>query len=956
MGILRSGSRDTKLVSEPKQKIITQHITLPLIIMKGFDTSKQEWIEKHTISVHNDWVRCVSWGPFLMQNVIVSCSQDGHVNVLTNENDKWICRLLENNKEPMWNISWSATGHLVAISGKYNKLSIWNTSLPEWVCINNEHDSKGSWKSLTKALRSLTNSTIVDEDAFKALLKEVCGALVAADVNIHIVQKLRQNIRNKIDIENMAAGLSKRRMIQTALFDELVGILEPVSCTKWTPLKGRRNIVMFVGLQGSGKTTTCIKLAHFYRKKSWKVGLICTDTFRAGAYDQLKQGASKANIPHYGSYYESDPVVIATEGVKKFKSELFDIIIIDTSGRHKQEAALFEEMLQLNNAVKPDNIIFTMDATIGQACFAQAKSFRDTVNIGSIIVTKLDVGWNLNEFEVYLKPRVSVKYEVKYISLSCAVRDRHDVDVGATNSPIIFIGTGEHIDEFELFNAKTFINKMLGMGDIKGLIQQVEELNINNDLMNTLKKGQFSIRNMYEQFQNIMKIGTFGQIMNMIPGFGSELCGKYSEVESAAKLRKMMTIMDSMNDKELDNTDGAKLFNKEVGRITRVARGSGVSYREVQELLLQHSKFAQMVKKMGGMKGLMGKAGDMNNLNPRQMPRLNQEIAKFMDPRMLNQMGLMIVLLMIIKFKLCLAFQKGEFTKLLFIYKDLMTFLKNVSLQCENVSKMSKHSENIMSVINLLDFIQNTAVSTNTGEKKSSQRYGFPGYRVFYDKIENEIPTEIEKFLNGNYSNASVEISTYIIEAFGNSTRIDFGTGHELSFLAFICCLEKIGFLSKDDYASIGLYLFERYTEIVRLVIEKFHLEPAGSHGVWSLDDYQFIPFIFGSSQLIGNDSISTSCYTDPVKCAELSVNFLFFNMVNYIHTVKTGPFSEHSNQLWNISGVNSWTKINSGLLKMYEAECLLESPDFRIIPVILNPLNIEALFTDFQIIFFTKP
>ena len=161
--------------------------------------------------------------------------------------------------------------------------------------------------------------------------------------------------------------------------------------------------------------------------------LICADTFRAGAFDQLKQNATKAQIPFYGSYTESDPVVIAREGVEKFKAENFEIIIVDTSGRHKQEDSLFEEMLQIQNVVDPDNIIFTMDASIGQACEAQAMAFKDQVDIGSVIITKLD------------------SHAKGGGALSA---------VAATKSPIIFIGTGEHIDEIEPYDTQGFISKL----------------------------------------------------------------------------------------------------------------------------------------------------------------------------------------------------------------------------------------------------------------------------------------------------------------------------------------------------------------------------------------------------------------------------------------------------------------------------------------------------------------
>lgn len=372
---------------------------------------------------------------------------------------------------------------------------------------------------------------------------------------------------------------------------------------------------MFVGLQGSGKTTTCTKLAYYYQKKNWKSCLVCADTFRAGAYDQIKQNATKARIPFYGSYTEVDPVVIAQEGVEMFKKEGFEFIIVDTSGRHKQEESLFEEMLAVANAVNPDNIIFVMDATIGQACEAQSRAFKEKVNVGSVIITKLD------------------GHAKGGGALSA---------VAATKSPIIFIGTGEHIDDLEPFKTKPFISKLLGMGDIEGLIDKVNELKLddNEELLEKIKHGQFTIRDMYEQFQNIMKMGPFSQIMSMIPGFSQDFMTKGSEQESMSRIKKLMTMMDSMCDGELDHREGAKLFSKENSRVIRVARGSGVTEREVKDLISQYTKFAAVVKKMGGIKGLF-KSGDVTkNVNPTQMAKLNQQMAKMIDPRMLQQVSL----------------------------------------------------------------------------------------------------------------------------------------------------------------------------------------------------------------------------------------------------------------------------------------------------------------------------
>ncbi|KAF8371107.1 hypothetical protein PRIPAC_77536 [Pristionchus pacificus] len=471
-------------------------------------------------------------------------------------------------------------------------------------------------RRIRNAIGKLGQATIINEEELDAMLKEVCTALIESDVHIRLVAQLKNNVKKEMNFDDMIGGVNKRRLIQKTVFQELLKLLDP-GVSQFVPQKGKPNVIMFVGLQGSGKTTTCTKMAYYYQKKGWKTCLICADTFRAGAFDQLKQNATKARIPFYGSYSEMDPVVIAAEGVEKFKKDNFEIIIVDTSGRHKQEASLFEEMLQVSNAVNPNNVVFVMDASIGQACEAQARAFGETVDVGSVIITKLD------------------SHAKGGGALSA---------VAVTKSPVIFIGTGEHIDDFEVFKPKSFVQKLLGMGDIAGLVDMVNDAGIkdNEELVKKLKQGVFTLRDMYEQFQNIMKMGPFSQIMSMIPGFGPDFMTKGNEQESVNRLKRLMTIMDSMSDAELDHPKASDLFTKEPTRIARVARGSGTSQHDVRELLSQYKKFSDMVKKMGSMKGLFNsKTGDINpkNVNPAKMAQLNQQMAKMMDPRILQQMG-----------------------------------------------------------------------------------------------------------------------------------------------------------------------------------------------------------------------------------------------------------------------------------------------------------------------------
>lgn len=439
---------------------------------------------------------------------------------------------------------------------------------------------------ITRALSNMRNSTIIDDAVVDEMLKEIGNALVAADVQLQLVMKLRKNIKTSIGLSDMAGGLNKRKLIQKTVFDELCSLLDP-GIKPFQPKKGVPNVIMFVGLQGAGKTTTVAKLAYYYKKKGWKPCLICADTFRAGAFDQLKQNATKVKVPFYGSYTATDPAKVAREGLETFKKE-YDMIIVDTSGRHKQEDALFEEMQQVAEAIKPDNIIFVMDGAMGQAAHDQAAAFKAKVAVGSVIVTKLD------------------GHAKGGGALSA---------VAATNSPILFLGSGEHMEDLEPFEAQPFVSKLLGMGDVQGMMkafQEVLPMDKAPELAQRLSEGKFTLRDMYEQMQNILKMGPINKVMEMMPGM-NQFMPLLKGDEGNKKIKVMINIMDSMTDDELDSNKPIK----ENSRLMRIARGSGRSPREVNELLEQHKQFAKMVKKMQGFgKGRGNQMAKMANIVP----------------------------------------------------------------------------------------------------------------------------------------------------------------------------------------------------------------------------------------------------------------------------------------------------------------------------------------------------
>jgi signal recognition particle subunit SRP54 len=444
---------------------------------------------------------------------------------------------------------------------------------------------------ITGALHNIFNSPIIDEEAIDKMLKEIAVALLSSDVNVQLVKDLRANIKAQLNFEEIPSGLNKRKLIEKAVITELCKLLDP-GTQPYKPQKGKTNVIMFVGLQGSGKTTTITKLGYHYKKKGWKVCIVCADTFRAGAFDQLSQNAHKVKIPYYGSHSERDPVKLAQDGVEAFKKDGFELILVDTSGRHKQEKELFDEMAQISAVVKPDDIVFIMDASIGQAAFDQALAFKQTVAVGSVIITKLD------------------GHAKGGGALSA---------VAATKSPIIFLGTGEHFENLEPFDAKSFVGKLLGFGDLKQVFDKFNEVITKDKQKEMAKKistGNFSLRDMYEQLQAIMQMGPISQIMDLIPGLGQFLnqIPNAKNVDVSVKFKSYMVIMDSMTDTELDDP---KIFTQKTtrdSRVIRVARGSGRSIREVNELLDQYKYFGDMIKKFGDMR-LFGKDGNINIRN-----------------------------------------------------------------------------------------------------------------------------------------------------------------------------------------------------------------------------------------------------------------------------------------------------------------------------------------------------
>ncbi|MFW6120382.1 MAG: signal recognition particle protein Srp54 [Petrotogales bacterium] len=416
--------------------------------------------------------------------------------------------------------------------------------------------------SLKRTIKKIANAVHVDAKLVKEVVRDIQRALLQADVNVKLVVGLSKKIEKRALEEKPPAGMSNREHVIRIVYDELVNILGE---SRELPIK--KQIIMMVGLYGQGKTTSVGKLAKYFKKKGLRPALIAGDVHRPAAYNQLKQIAEQVEVPFYGNKKEKDAVKVVTEGMKKLK-RANDVIIVDTSGRHKLEDELISEMKDIFKATKPDEKLLVMDATMGQQSGPQSKAFNDAIGITGIVLTKLDGTAKGGG------------------ALSATA------EVGA---PIIFVGTGEHLTDFEKFEPSGFISRLLGMGDIKSLLEKAEETLKGKDAEKAAKRfisGKFNLNDMYDQMDMLSGMGPLSKVAEMLP-FGQS--GKLKDVdmdETQNKLKRFRVIMDSMTDEERENPNIIRS-----SRVKRIARGAGVENKHVKELL----KYYNMTKRM--MKG-----------------------------------------------------------------------------------------------------------------------------------------------------------------------------------------------------------------------------------------------------------------------------------------------------------------------------------------------------------------
>ena len=433
--------------------------------------------------------------------------------------------------------------------------------------------------SLGDTIKKIVKSSGIDEELIKELSKDVQRALLQSDVNVRLVLEITKHLEERALNETPPPGLSRKDHIVKILYDELSKLLGNESEFDFKPDK--QNKIILVGIQGSGKTTVASKLAKFLTGQGYKVGVVGADTYRPGALVQLKTMCEKSNVEVYGEENNKDSPNIVKNGLKHFAGQPLDVILIDTAGRHKEEQDLLDEMDRINKVADPDLALLVIDGTIGQQCFNQAEAFHKTIPVGGIIITKLD---------------------------SSAKGGGALAASAATGAQIMYIGTGERIDDLEKFSPTRFVGRLLGMGDIQAILDLAKRLENEGDdvRMKRISSGKMNMEDFLSQLEDVSKMGSLQGIIDSMPGLSGMVKGdQVGQMEG--KVTKWRFIIQSMTQAEKADPEG--LLNS--SRIKRISRGSGWPEGEVKELIKNYKNSKNMMKASKGrqMQGTLRKMG-----------------------------------------------------------------------------------------------------------------------------------------------------------------------------------------------------------------------------------------------------------------------------------------------------------------------------------------------------------
>lgn len=420
----------------------------------------------------------------------------------------------------------------------------------------------------------LSGMSVVDKEAVEDVLRDVQRALLSADVDVQLVFDLTESIRKKA-FEKMPEGLSRREYIIKIIYDELTHVMgESKSVASIVPKK-----ILLVGLYGSGKTSTSAKLARFYQKKGLRPALVCCDTFRPAAFEQLQQLAQKIDIAFYGENGEKNPEKIIRNALNSIKA---DVIIVDSSGRNALEQSLIDEIKGINDVLRPDERILVLPADIGQAAKEQSNAFHKALGITDVVITKMD---------------------------ATAKGGGALTACYATGSKVKFITVGETPEDLDQYDPQKFVARLLGFPDLETLLEKAKAT-VDVSKAEKIVKGDFDIEDFYSQIEGMQKMGPMSQVLEMA-GLG-KMAGKAKGLDAQeTRMKKWKYIIQSMTLQEKASPD---IIN--ASRIRRISRGSGCQESDVRELIASYGKVKKMMKqfspgklKRGGFSSLFRQFG-----------------------------------------------------------------------------------------------------------------------------------------------------------------------------------------------------------------------------------------------------------------------------------------------------------------------------------------------------------
>ncbi len=420
-------------------------------------------------------------------------------------------------------------------------------------------------KTFRDVLSKFLASPSADRQAVEELIRGIQRALLISDVNVELVNRISEKIRERSLSEKLPPGISRKDGILKIVYEELTALIGSKP-PKFSTGGKKPYIMMLLGIQGTGKTTTTAKLAKYLKRNGFKVGVVCADTYRPGALQQLQQLLTPLEVPVYGEPRSSDPVEIAKNGLKELTGRDLDIIIIDTAGRHKEQDSLMAEMKRLEKAINPDENILVIDGTIGQQAGVHARAFHENTPVGSIIVTKLDTS-------------------AKGGGALSAVSE--------TGAQIRFVGVGETLDDFEVFNPGSYIASLLGVPDVENLVERVRlaELELSEEKAKALLSGRFTLEDMVNQLKEMRKLGPLRKILSKLPLPGLSDLPEEELERAEERVKKWSAIIQSMTSDEKRNPQIV-----DDSRARRIARGAGVAERDVKELLRNYQMSRKMMK------------------------------------------------------------------------------------------------------------------------------------------------------------------------------------------------------------------------------------------------------------------------------------------------------------------------------------------------------------------------